>query len=534
MTSNAGSLVCDLLRPEAYGRDPTAIIDLRTTHASWVFLVGDDVWKVKRPVELGFLDFRTVESRRRACEEEVRLNRRLAPDVYLGVEPIRETPAGHALAADGPIVDWAVHMRRLPDDASARALLARGQLDAHAIEEVAGVLADFFEKADPMPLFGARSTLVANLEENFAQVTPFVGDLVDLETLTQVRDFQRAMLSRGQAQFMGRMADQKIREGHGDLRLDHVYFLPVGAGRRIVIIDCIEFNERFRCGDVAADVAFFAMELEAARRPDLAAGFLARFAEASGDFGLYGVLDFYLSYRAWVRGKVAAFLAADPTTAPGIRTEARDRARRLFGLARSFSGAPVDRPFLIAVGGVIGSGKSTLADALGRELAVPVISSDRVRKAAAGIAPTTRADAHVYDREYRDHVYAEIARRAADVLDSGRGVILDATFARRHWRELAAKTAAARSADFVFIESTCTDRELLRQRLYARRGGASISDATDEVLSSFLRDYQPISPGDPQPRFSVDTSSTLQDALHEAMGMLARAGILPAVERRAS
>ena len=475
MTSNAGSLVGDLLRPEAYGRDATDTVALRTTHASWVFLVGDDVWKLKRPVDFGFLDFRTLESRRHACEEEVRLNRRLAPDVYLGVEPIRETPAGNAVGAEGPIVDWAVHMRRLPDDSSARALLARGELDARALEEVAGVLADFFATAEPTPQCGRRSTLVANLEENFAQVTPFVGDLVDLETLEQVRGFQRAMLSRRRSQFEERVADQRIREGHGDLRLDHVYFLPGADGRRrIVIIDCIEFNERFRCGDVAADVAFFAMELEAARRPDLAAGFLARFAEASGDFGLYGVLDFYLSYRAWVRGKVAAFLAADPTTALGVRTDARDRARRLFGLARSYSGPPADRPFLIAVGGVIGSGKSTLANALGRELAVPVISSDRVRKAAAGLAATARADAHVYDREHRDDVYVEIARRAADVLDSGRGVILDATFAERRWRQLAANTAAARKAAFVFIESTCSDRELLRQRLRARRGGASI------------------------------------------------------------
>jgi hypothetical protein len=145
----------------------------------------------------------------------------------------------------------------------------------------------------------------------------------------------------------------------------------------VVIIDCIEFNQRFRCEDVAADVAFLAMELDAVKRPDLAAGFLARFPEASDDVGLYGVLDFYLSYRAWVRGKVAAFLAADPTTSPDVRTSERAKARRLFGLARSFSGVPVDRPFLIAVGGVIGSGKSTLAAALGRELAVPVISGGR-------------------------------------------------------------------------------------------------------------------------------------------------------------
>jgi aminoglycoside phosphotransferase family enzyme/predicted kinase len=510
-------------------------VKLLTTHASWVFLVGDDVWKVKRPVDFGFLDFRSVEARRRACEEELRLNQRLAPDVYIGVEPIRESPTGYAIGGEGPIADWTVHMQRLPDEASARALLARGALDARALEQIADTLAEFFRNARPTPQFGVRSALLANVEENFAQVQPFTGHLVDRETLEQVRAFQKDQLSRRRSRFMARIAGERIREGHGDLRLDHVYMLPESGGaRRVVIIDCIEFNERFRCGDVAADVAFLAMELEAARRPDLAAGFLARFAEASDDFGLYTVLDFYLSYRAWVRGKVAAFLAGDPATSLGARTAERDKAHRLFGLARSFSGTSLDRPFLIAVGGVIGSGKSTLAAALGRELAVPVISSDRVRKAAAGIASTARADASLYDRQSRDRTYAELARHAAGVLGSGRGAILDATFSEPHWRRLAAETARARNADFVFVEATCTDRDRLRQRLAARRQGGSVSDATDQLLEGFLREFQPLSATDPGPRFSVDTGATPGAALGEAMRKLTASGIFPAAARRAS
>jgi hypothetical protein len=535
MSSDTCKLVQDLLRPEAYRRNATAIVKLLTTHASWVFLVGDDVWKVKRPVDFGFLDFRSVEARQRACEEEVRLNQRLAPEVYLGVEPVRETPAGHAIGGEGPIADWAVHMRRLPDETSAQALLAREALDARALEQIAGTLAEFFRTARPTPHFGLRSTLIANVEENFAQVHPFVGDLIDRETLEQVSAFQEDQLWRRRSRFMNRIAGERIREGHGDLRLDHVYLLPEPDGRRrVVVIDCIEFNERFRCGDVAADVAFLAMELEAARRPDLAAGFLARFAEASDDFGLYEVIDFYLSYRAWVRGKVAAFLAADPSTSLAARAAEREKARRLFGLARSFSGAAVDRPFLLAVGGVIGSGKSTLAAALGRELAVPVISSDRARKAAAGIAATARADASLYDRESRDSTYVEIVRSAAGVLGSGRGAILDATFSEQRWRELAAETARARNADFVFIEATCTDRDRLRQRLAGRRQGGSVSDATDQLLDSFLRDFQQISAGDPGSRLSVDTGGTPEAAVAEAMRKLTVSRILPAAARRAS
>ena len=532
---DGSELVRDLLRPEAYGEGRFGLVELRTTHASWVFLVGDDVWKVKRPVNLGFLDFRTPEARRQACEDEVRLNRRLAPDVYLGVEPVRKTSSGYAIRGDGPVVDWTVHMRRLPDDRSAQALLERGELDTSALAAVAERLASFFAECRPAPLFGAPTVLCLNVTENFAALAPFVADLIDQETLDEVEVFQMSQLTQQAERFVARRAGNRIREGHGDLRLEHVYLLAGPHGkRRPIVIDCVEFNERFRCGDTASEVAFLAMELEAAGRPDLAAGFLARFAEASNDFGLYGVVDFYLSYRACVRGKIAAFVAADPATPTEVRVRKRSEARRDFDLARSFGGKPVDRPFLIAVGGLIGSGKSTLALALGRELAVPVISSDRTRKWMAGLAPTTRAAAGSYDREEKDRTYAEIVRRAAEVLDSGRGVILDASFSSREWRWAAAKGARAAGADFVFIEAGCSSVELLRLRLARRRYGESVSDARDDLLDDFLRQYAPLGPSDPGKRISIDTSGTPATALEEALRRLGSLGIIPAAERRAS
>jgi aminoglycoside phosphotransferase family enzyme/predicted kinase len=531
--SDSSDLVRDLLRPEAYGDAGRSPVSLRTTHASWVFLTGDSVWKVKRPVSFRFLDFRTVEARRQACEDEVRLNRRLAPDVYLGVDPIHRTAHGHAIAGEGPVVDWAVHMRRLPDSASAEALLARGELDAAALAEVAERLASFFADAGAAPQFGSVAALSRNVAENFAEVAPFVGDLLDRETFEEVQTFQTRALAERTEQFVARLAAGRIREGHGDLRLEHVYLLPGPDGRRqTVIIDCIEFNQRFRCGDTAAEVAFLAMELEAAGRPALAAGFLARSAEASDDFGLYGVLDFYLSYRAWIRGKVAAFVAADPTTPRDVRSQKRAEAARDFRLARSFGGKPLDRPFLIVVGGVIGSGKSVLASALGQELAVPIISSDRTRKLRAGLRPTDRADAALYDQDQREQTYVELLRRAAGVLGAGRGVILDATFSAHRWRHAAAETARAANADFAFIEAACPNRELLRARLAARRKGESVSDATDELLEEFLRHYEPPGPADPGPRFSVDTGDSRETALWDARHQLESIGIVPPAERR--
>ena len=321
-------------------------------------------------------------------------------------------------------------------------MLGRGPLRPERLAALAKRLAAFLADARPTPELGAPQVLRHNVDENFAQVAPFVGDLVDRATFDDVRAFQLGALAAHADRFVARVAEGRIRDGHGDLRLEHVYFLPEPDG--IVAIDCIEFNDRFRCGDAAGEAAFLAMELEAARRPDLAAGFLARFAEESDDFGLYGVIDFYLSYRAWVRGKVAAFLAADATEEAALRARKREEARRQFALARSFSGAPVDAPFVVAVGGIVGSGKSTLATALGRELAAPVVSSDRTRKALAGLAPTERGDARLYAPEAVERNYVEVLSRAAACWNPGAASSWTRRSSTRRWREAAAELARRR------------------------------------------------------------------------------------------
>ena len=263
-------------------------------------------------------------------------------------------------------------------------------------------MAAFLEAAPVRSEVGTLDVVGANVAENFAQVEPFVGDLVDAGTFAEVRAFQTGDCSSAPTSF----ARGSRRDGFAKATATCAWSMSTSCPPQPTVIDCIEFNERFRCGDVASEVAFLAMELEAARRPDLAAGFLARFAEASNDFHLYGVLDFYLSYRAWVRGKVAAFVAADPAAATAVRRHKREEATRNFALARSFEGRPLDPPVVIAIGGLIGSGKSTLAAGLGRKLAAPVVSSDRVRKALAGLAPTDRGDAALYEPATVDRVYA--------------------------------------------------------------------------------------------------------------------------------
>jgi aminoglycoside phosphotransferase family enzyme len=259
------SLLDDLRRPEAYPDPRPSAVTLVTTHISWVFLTDREVWKLKRPVDYGFVNYTTVERRRQCCEDEVRLNRRLAPDVYLGVVQVRLGPAGHWFGPDGEIVDYAVRMRRLSDDRSMEVLLRRGALTGEHLQRLASRLARFFTAAAPVPEAGAIEAIRGPVTDNFVEVEPFVGRFVSREVLDAVRDWQLGILEREVARFEERVRQGRIRDGHGDLRLEHVYF----EDGEPIAIDCVEFSSRLRSGDAAGDVAFLAMELAARSRRDI-------------------------------------------------------------------------------------------------------------------------------------------------------------------------------------------------------------------------------------------------------------------------
>jgi uncharacterized protein len=251
------TLLDALRRPEAYPPPRPSRITLVTTHISWVFLTDQDVWKLKRPVDYGFVDYTTLAQRRRCCEDEVALNRRLACDVYHGVVPLRLGPRGYSFDSEGTIVDYAVCMRRLSEDHSAEALLRRGALTPEHLERLAARLARFFAEAPTTPDAGTIEVIRGNVTENFDQVEPFIGRFVSRETFEAVRRWQLGILDGAPSRFLARVAQGRIRDGHGDLRLEHVYFEDTEPS----VIDCVEFNARLRSGDAAADVAFLAMEL---------------------------------------------------------------------------------------------------------------------------------------------------------------------------------------------------------------------------------------------------------------------------------
>ena len=335
-------LVASLLRPEAYPH-PADRLALHETHLSWVILAGPYAYKLKKPVDLGFVDFTTVERRAAACAEEVRLNRRLCPDLYLGVADVVEVagrPGEYAVGGPGcpgRPVEPAVRMRRLPDAGLLPALLARDAVDARLVGRIAKHLAAFHAGAATGPgvdEWGGPDAVRANWEESFAQVAPFVGRVLPPERQATIAAYVARCLAGQGATLERRVAAGRIREGHGDLHAANVCV----EGRRLQLFDCLEFSPRYRCADVAAEVAFLAMDLARRGRADLADAFVRAYARASGDEGLAPLLPFYACYRAYVRGKVLALRLAEPGLAPERADELAAEACGYFDLAWAYAG----------------------------------------------------------------------------------------------------------------------------------------------------------------------------------------------------
>jgi len=521
-----GMLFDDLRSIDAYPPPRPARVELRETHISCVFLVGDDVYKVKKPVDFGFLDFSTPERRLAACNAEVRLNRRLAPEVYLGVVPITRDAGGrHRIGdPDGVTVDYAVHMRRLSDEERADVVLARGTLGLPEIDRIATTLARFHAACTSdaeTARFGTPDAIGVNVRENFAQTREALHRSVTPAEADQIERYQLAFLRDRAEVFASRIARGAVRDGHGDLRLEHVYL----RAEDIAILDCIEFNDRFRFADVACDLAFLTMDLAHQRRVDLAEALLAAYARETNDFDLYAVIDFYESYRAYVRAKIASFLAADVSASESARAFAEKDARRHFLLALAADRRPVVAPTLVAVGGILATGKSTLARWISAELAAPIAEADRTRKGMLGVAPTTHVHdgswAGAYDKGFTDKVYAELMRRADVVLASGRTMIVDASFRSPAMRLAARDVARARGVPFVFVECRAP-ADVCRARLTEReRRVGEVSDGRLAIFDDFVREWQPVTELVPAEHVVVDTSRDREETQREVLAHVA-------------
>ncbi len=480
--------------------EPITVIQ---THASAVVLTANRVYKLKKPKDFGFFDYSTPALRRHFCQQEVLLNTRLAPQVYLGVAPVLlfsgdrlrfgptflpgDVPPPGTMLDGGCVVDYAVVMVRLPDEAMLECKVRAGTADSSLLGEIARSVAAFHAMSqtdEHIASFGRLEVIRGNWEENFEQMRPYVGRTLDTPTYDRIVAYIRHFLDERAPLFASRVEDGRIRDCHGDLRLQHVYLLD--SEHKLAIIDGIEFNERFRYSDVASEVAFLAMELDAAGRFDLSRAFVDSYVAATRDDTLREVLPFYTCYRACVRGKVTSFQLDEAEVLAAQRESARQEAASLFALAASYASGPT-RPTLLMVGGLMGTGKSTLARALHHELGWALFSSDTVRKCLAHLDPAQPAafafGQGLYRPEQTAHIYHAMLVEAGAVLASGRSVLLDASFIRRADRQAAAREATARGAHTLFVECICP-REVALERL-ARRWKARVerSQATNEEAS---------------------------------------------------
>lgn len=465
---NSGGVARIAGRHTIAGMDELPAAAALETHVSWLFFTPELVFKVKKPVRTGFLDFSYPPSRARACADEVRLNRRLAPDVYQGVARLM-LPNGDE--------ETMVVMRRLPQDRCLSRLVGTDDPALRAeLTRLVDVLQRFHAGADRSGQIDAagHAGWVRHLwEHNLAEMSPFRGTILDGPALDDVETRALGYVHGREVLFESRIRSRRICDGHGDLLADDVYLMPDGPR----VLDCLEFDPKLRWGDVLADVAFLAMDLERLGRPDLAAAFLDAYREVTGDDWPPSLVHHWVAYRALVRAKVAALRAAqgDPMGGP-MATELLQMS------LRHLREATVR---VVLVGGAPGVGKSTIAAALSEATGALLIRSDELRKELLGLPPSEHIRAPFgrgpYRRALTDRVYGELIARAVHAVALGRSVILDATWAREQHRELAAEAAAR--ASFVLVPLHCTTTDALAAaRLEARAvDGADASDATADI-----------------------------------------------------
>jgi len=515
-------LVRSLLDPGAYPEaEHPARVRLVETHISWLFFTGQFVYKVKKPVNFGFLDFTTLEQRRFFCLEEVRLNRRLSPDVYLGVVDIWEEGGRYAMHETGRVVEYAVKMRQLPEDRWLSGLLKRDEASPQLMRRIAQRIAAFHADAERVNRLGGIATVRVNTAENFTQTRDQIGVTLTAEVHDRVRAYTEAFLDARSPVFERREREGRTRECHGDLHADQIC---VEDG--IAFIDCIEFNERFRFSDVAADIAFPAMDVDYYARAELSDSLVREYVTASGDAGVLDVLDFYKCYRAFTRGKVRGFRLRQPGLSDLDRHMTIEQAARYFGLANRY--ARLSGPLLIATCGLMGTGKSSLAQALAPRLGAKLLASDVVRKELAGIAPEERRAESwgegIYGEEFTRRTYEELHRRAGERLRAGDVVILDASYREAAWRAQARETARAAGAPFLLIETVCPDA-VVRSRLAGRASGPS--DGRLALLDRQREEFEPPREIPESERLSIDTSGPLDDVAMTALGAVYRRRLAP-------
>lgn len=516
-----GALARALSDPAFYPHRPSQVEHVQT-HTSHVFLAGPYVYKLKKPVRSPFLDASTADRRRALCEDELCLNWRLAAPVYLGVLPItREDDGRYVLDGSRPVIDRVVWMRRLPAERMLDRLVEDGVAEPGMLERLARMLADFHAGApagSEVAAHGAPEALLTAWRRVLALAAPLVGGPLPPATHTILAAFGPAFIARHDALLRSRQAAHRIREGHGDLRAEHVCVVdtPVPAApphaalpAGIYVVDCVEFSRALRCNDGASEVAFLAMDLARLGRPDLASVFVDAYVVASGDRPLRRLLPFYCAYRACVRGALEGLKAAEGEVEPADRLAAATRAQHSFGRALRHAWEAVG-PAVLVCCGLSGSGKSAVAAAFAEATGFAHLSSDVLRRETTPCASPAPYGTGRYEPAVRAALYARLCDEADVVLAAGGGVVADATFIRRQDRKALAAVAARHGRPLLFLACEA-DPVTVRRRLDARRDGSS--DARWATYVSQREEREPF--GTDEPHRTLDCGHDLHDVLEQ-------------------
>lgn len=508
---NQGMLFDNLKIPKFYGPHVKSV-QLLQTHISYVALTGTYAYKVKKPVNFGFLDFSTLDKRKFYCEEELRLNKRLCPDMYLDVLPITQKDGTLELNGDGTIVEYALKMKEFPQEDIMANMLQQGKINEDTIDHLCTILVDFYNAQAPSEeiiKFGEAQAVKQNIDENFDQTKPMINITVPKETYWYIREASTKFFERERKVFGRRMKEGRIYDCHGDLHSGNI----VVTRDKIHIFDCIEFNDRFRFCDVASDIGFLAMDLDVLNYPYLSSYLVQQYVEKSGDTSISSVLNFYKSYRAFVRGKVHGFQLNDPHIDLEKKNSIIETAKKYFDLSHYYAALfshdlQKTKPLMFLVSGLSGTGKSTIARKIAVDYHAMQINTDVVRKELAGIDQFERHhdqfNTGLYDPKNVDDTYEKVMERAAMFLKKRENVVLDATFQKKKYRDMAHHVAAKCHAHLLMIQCVCPD-VIVKKHLEDRVKKKSVSDGRWEIYLQQKQTFEPFSAIEPY--LTMDTSN---------------------------
>ena len=505
LTNSTRSLV-ELLQQPHFFADGTTHVELVETHISYVFLTNEFVYKLKKPVRFEFLDFSDIELRHAACLSELNLNQRLSADVYLEVLPITSDRDGQfQLGGDGKPIDWVVKMKRLPAHRSLDRLLEQNELTVAHVDSLATLLADFYQRLPPAKLNADkyRQRLEHHIRANFEELaTP--KSKVDAWLVRRIRASQMRFLCLEGETFANRIRDGRVVDGHGDLRPEHIYFIPAPK-----IIDCVEFSAEFRTNDIADELAFMAMECDRLHAEWIGQRILKLYHDRSGDPFRSELVEFYKGYRACVRAKVCALRAAQ--VCDSAQQTLEDTCRDYLGLADIYA-KRLGTAMLLVVRGLSGTGKSTVAARLSDALGYDHLQTDVVRREIFGPASDSGDfNSGRYTSANRHRVYEELFRRAREYLSHGTSVILDGSFPTIELRQQALQIAAESQVIPLMIHCVCSP-ELALQRVRERHSsGTSPSDIRPKMLDRQRLAEEPDEAS--RPVWKIDTSQSLASSL---------------------